>query len=128
MRGAASHAPRRRWTSPAHAILMAFCVIASFQVGNRGLSLRAESLRSRPKMKPWSSFLNLIGVTRSQERGEPPRHTPAPSANKGGPTMAEISIHPAVDNGVKPGAAGFSGGKLDRKSTDVKSSHLGNSY
>jgi len=26
--------------------------------------------------------------------------------------MAEISIHPAVDNGVKPGAAGFSGGTL----------------
>src|SRR6185295_4760788 len=63
-------------------------------------------------MKPWSSFLNLIGVTRSEESGQPPRHDHAPSAPKGGPRMAQISIHPAVDNGVKPGASSFSGGTL----------------
>src|SRR5262245_11851602 len=63
-------------------------------------------------MKPWSSFLNLIGVTRSREGDQPPRRNNAPSANKGGPTMAEVSIHPAVDNGVKSGSASFAGGSL----------------
>ena len=29
--------------------------------------------------------------------------------------MASISIHPAVDNGVKPGAANFAGGTLQCK-------------
>jgi S-(hydroxymethyl)glutathione synthase len=31
--------------------------------------------------------------------------------------MAEISIHPAVDNGVKPGSPSFSGGTLECKCT-----------
>src|SRR5689334_15310285 len=63
-------------------------------------------------MNAWSSFLNFIGLTRSKESGQPPRHVPAPSAQKGGPTMAQIAIHPAVDNGVKPGASNFAGGTL----------------
>src|SRR5215510_11517421 len=66
-------------------------------------------------MKPWSSFLNLIGVTRSQERISTTTAHPVPWQNKGGPTMAEISIHPAVDNGVKPGSASFAGGTLSCK-------------
>jgi S-(hydroxymethyl)glutathione synthase len=31
--------------------------------------------------------------------------------------MAKISIHPAVDNGVKPGSPNFSGGTLECKCT-----------
>src|ERR671936_119579 len=39
----------------------------------------------------------------------------APITTSGGHAMATISIHPAVDNGVKPGAANFSGGTLTCK-------------
>src|SRR5215813_8386970 len=63
-------------------------------------------------MKPWNSFLNLIGLSRSRDSGQPPRRDPASSAPKGGPSMAQVSIHPAVDNGVKPGASNFAGGTL----------------
>ena len=34
--------------------------------------------------------------------------------------MAAISIHPAVDNGIKPAAANFSGGTLTCKCADKK--------
>jgi S-(hydroxymethyl)glutathione synthase len=36
----------------------------------------------------------------------------APLANRGGYAMAQISIHPAVDNGVRPGSTSFAGGTL----------------
>src|SRR5258707_15390612 len=35
----------------------------------------------------------------------------------GGQAMAKISIHPAVDNGVKPGSPNFTGGTLECKCT-----------
>src|SRR5260370_41344411 len=35
----------------------------------------------------------------------------------GGQAMAKISIHPAVDNGVKPGSPNFTGGTLVCKCT-----------
>src|SRR5258707_1985903 len=35
----------------------------------------------------------------------------------GGPAKAQISTHPAVDNGVKPGSTNFTGGTLECKCT-----------
>src|SRR5262245_59333212 len=40
-----------------------------------------------------------------------------PLTNQGGYAMAQISIHPAVDRGVKPGSASFAGGSLQCKCT-----------
>src|SRR6186997_2086377 len=37
---------------------------------------------------------------------------PLPKPTLGGHPMATISIHPAVDNGVRPGSPNFSGGTL----------------
>jgi S-(hydroxymethyl)glutathione synthase len=39
----------------------------------------------------------------------------AHSTNQGGHAMAQTSIHPAVDNGVRPGNASFAGGTLTCK-------------
>jgi S-(hydroxymethyl)glutathione synthase len=39
----------------------------------------------------------------------------APSNNRGGHAMAQISIHPAVDGGVRPGSPSFAGGTLQCK-------------
>src|SRR5262249_50587514 len=39
----------------------------------------------------------------------------ASRATSGGHAMAKISIHPAVDNGVKPGSSNFAGGTLQCK-------------
>src|SRR5262245_38839117 len=50
---------------------------------------------------PMSWIRNILGGARN-----------APSANRGGHAMAQISIHPAVDGGVRPGSPSFAGGTL----------------
>jgi S-(hydroxymethyl)glutathione synthase len=55
---------------------------------------------SNPSEPPHENVMHLCGVA----VGAVP--------TSGGPTMATILIHPAVDNGVKPGSPSFAGGTL----------------